>query len=420
MRKLRLTAKRVQRLLKRPGRYRDDDVRGLLLVVVESTRRRQGGAKPRNTASWQLRYQLRGAEHAMGLGSVADFSLAQARERAKKARQLLADKIDPLAEKRAADAAQKLAAAKKATFREAATQFFNQHSPKWRSAKSRQQFQNSLRDHAFPILASLPVDAIDVALVLKCLEPHWLSKTVTMGRVRSRIAAVLDWAAARGLRSGANPAAWATLKHLLPAKVGRVEHFAAMPYGKIPELMAALRQREGVAAMALQFLVVTAARTSEVTGAVWSEIDLDGATWTIPAQRMKSNKEHKVALSAEAVTLLRGAYRLRDCPFVFVGPSGGGLSNMALAKELRRFEPVAVVHGFRSSFRTWSGERTSYATPIIERCLAHETGSAVELAYSRGDLLDKRRKLMQAWATYCASPPVEAGEVVVPIRSAAS
>ena len=208
MRKLRLTAKRIQRLLKTPGggRFRDDEVRGLLLVVVASKRKRQDGAKPKNTANWQLRYQLRHEEHWLGLGSVKDFSLHEARLRARAARQLLADRRDPLAEKKATEAAQKLAEAKRVTFREAATQYFNKHEKRWRSARSRQQFLATMRDYAYPVLADLPVDQITTDLVLRVIEPAWLTKTVTMNRVRSRIEQVLAAAAARGLRSEANPA----------------------------------------------------------------------------------------------------------------------------------------------------------------------------------------------------------------------
>lgn len=414
MRKMRLTSKRVQRLLKRPGRYRDDDVRGLLLCVTES--KRKGDKKPRNTGNWQLRYQLNHREHWLGLGSVADFSLAEARLRARAERQKLADGRDPLTEKRAAEAAKKLAAAKMVTFKEAATQFFNKHEKGWRSARSRQQFLNTMATYVYPIIGDLPVDAITTDLVLRCIEPNWLTKTVTMTRVRARIEQVLAAAAARKLRSSENPASWTHLKHLLaaPTKVVDVVHHSALEYAELPAFMVRLRDCEGVAARALEFAILTAARTSEVTGALWSEIDLDAATWTIPGQRMKSGREHKVPLAPETVALLRGLYTHRTNPFVFISANGAGLSNMAMAKVLRRLEPDVTVHGMRAVFSTWASERANFPNHIVEMALAHKISKAVEAAYRRGDLLAKRRKVAEAWAAYCTSPPVEAGEVVVP------
>ena len=431
MRKLRLTAKRVVRLLEgAPGRYRDDVVSGLVLVVVESKRKRPDAAKPKNTGNWQFRYQLRGGPsctgksrkaHDMGLGSVADFSLAEARVRARAARQKLADKIDPLAEKRAAEAAKKLADAKRVTFREAATQFFNKHEKRWRSARSRQQFQNTMATYVNPIIGDLPVDAITTDLVLRVLEPYWLTKTVTMNRTRSRIEQVLAAAAARGLRSSENPARWGHLKHMLPppAKLAPVVHHSALAYAELPAFMVRLRQCEGVAPQALEFAILTASRTGEVLGAKWSEIDFEQKLWTVPGSRMKGGREHRVPLAAETVALLKGLYTQRTNPYVFISASGGGLSNMALAKALRRLEPDVTVHGFRSTFRDWAAERSNFQPHIVELCLAHSVGNAVEKSYRRGDLFDKRRAVMEAWASYCESSPVEAGEVVVPMRSAA-
>ena len=414
MRKLNLTSKRVQRLQKRPGRYRDDAVKGLLLVVTESKAK---GDKPGTTASWQLRYQLHHKEHWLGLGSVADFKLAQARERARAARQLLADKRDPLEERRKVAAAEAAARAKTMTFAQCATQFFNQHEKGWRSPRNRQQFTATMRDYVLPVFGPLPVGEITKDLVLKVLEPHWATKRVTMKRVRARIEQVLSWAAARDLRSSENPARWGLLKELLSADKVDVEHHPEVPYRQIPTFMTKLRACKGVAPQALEFLILTASRTGEVLGATWDEVDLAAATWSIPGQRMKSGRTHRVALSSRAVEILRRAYRLRGCPYVFVGPNGR-LSNMALSKELRRLEPDVTVHGFRASFKTWAEETTSFPNAIIEGSLAHKIADAVEASYLRSDLIDKRARLMEAWAAYCTSPPVEGGEVVVPLRAA--
>lgn len=384
-------------------------MRGLLLVVVN-----------KNNASWQLRYERHGRERWLGLGPVGIVGLAEARERARAARLQLLDGLDPIDMKRAAKAAAALAAAKAMSFQEAATQYFNQHAAKWRNRKHRDQFLSTLGAYVFPVIGTLPVGAIDTGLVLKCLEPHWHDQTETMSRVRGRIELVLDWATVRDLRSGDNPARWrGHLAEVLPqrSKLERATHHPALPYAELPAFLAELRHREGVAARALEFVILTATRTNEVLGARWDEIDLSNATWTVPAGRMKGSREHRVPLSAPAVALLKAAYVQDGNPFVFISPqTGGGLNGTSLFAVLRRMGRRDItVHGFRSSFRDWAAEQTAYPNHVVEQALAHTVGNAVERAYRRGDLFDKRRTLMAAWASFLEKP-VEAGEVI-PLRA---
>ena len=403
-----LTAKKIEKL-KSAGRYRDGLVRGLYLQVGSN------GAK-----SWLLRYELRGRERMLGLGSASTFTLKEARERAFAARRQLADGIDPVDAKAAA----KAAFAKAMTFSEAADRYFTQHEGKWSNATHRAQFLDSMRKYAFPVIGSLPVAAVDTALVIKILEQDYKGKTFwngapeTASRVRNRIESVLDWAAVRGYRTGDNPARWkGYLDQVLPGKrqLARTEHHAAMAYGDVPAFMAELSTRNSVAAAALRFLILTAARTAEVTGARWSEIDLDTAVWTIPAERMKARTEHRVPIAKEAVELLRSIYIEDDNPHVFIGSRAGtGLSALAMFKTLKRTGRTETVHGFRSSFRTWAAERTAYPREVCEQALAHTVGSAVERAYARTSLFDHRRRLMAEWAQFCCSPPAT-GEVV-PLR----
>lgn len=417
-----LTAKRVTALRKKPGRYLDggDLGRGLYLQVTP------GGA------SWLFRYERSGRERWMGLGSVADFSLAEARDRARLKRQLLADGIDPLEQKKSEVAAQALAASKVLTFEESAKQYFNQHEKKWRNAKARKQFLSTLAEYAFKPIGNLSVAAIDTGAVLKVLEQKhpdhkkqsiWLAIPSTANRVRRRIENVLDWAAVRGYRTSENPARWkGHLVNVLPAPgSGEIQkHHAALSYAETPQFMAELRQREGVAAQALEFLILTAARTSEVTSATWSEIDFDNKVWTVPAGRMKGAKEHRVPLSDRAIEILRLAYHQEGHAHIFIGGARrGGLSNMGMATVLSRMGCGVTVHGFRSTFMDWAHEQTAFAKVVIDMALAHAVGDKVEAAYRRGDLIEKRRRLMAAWATYCASTPTTTGEVI-PLREGSS
>jgi integrase len=421
-----LTVKRVERL-KQKGRYSDGG--GLYLQINES------GSK-----SWVFKYertlrdgngQPKRKEHMLGLGGLDTFSLAEARERARALRQKLKDGIDPLLQKRAEKAQRELAAAKTLTFTQASQAFFEQHEGGWRNAKHRAQFISTLKEYAFPIIGSLPIAAIDTGLVLKVLEQRvpaargypagslWQTRSETASRLRGRIEAVLAWATVRGYRAGDNPARWrGHLSEALPARNGiaKVEHHAALPYAELPAFMADLRIREGVAAQALEFTILTAARTGEVIGARWDEIDLEAGVWTVPAGRMKAGKEHKTPLSPRAVELLKDLYREDGNDFVFIGSqAGSGLSNMAMTTVVRRMGRGDItVHGFRSSFRDWAAERTNFPNHVVEMALAHVVGDKVEAAYRRGDLFAKRAQLMAAWAKYCDAPaPV--GVKVVPM-----
>ena len=297
------------------------------------------------------------------------------------------------------------------------------HEASWRNAKHRQQWRNTLDTYADPILGKLPVAQVEVGDVMRVLEPLWREKTETASRLRGRIESVLDYATARGWRSGENPARWrGHLDNLLPArsKVAKVEHHAALPWREIGAFMAALAEEEGVSALALRFAILTAARTGEVIGARWSEIDMQAAVWTVPADRMKAAREHRVPLSDAALDVLREVAKLRTEPeadgFVFPGGKAGKpLSSMALLMLLRRMERGDLTaHGFRSTFRDWCAEATNYPREVAEAALAHTLRDKTEAAYQRGDLMEKRRRLMAEWATFCARP-APAGEVV-PLR----
>jgi integrase len=397
------------RKLKTPGRYLDGG--GLLLHVVSASRR-----------SWIYRYiDTNGRERWLGLGSAATVSLAEAREAAEKAQKLRGQGIDPVDHKRAAKQAAKVEAAKQVSFEAATEAFVTTRASGWKQPRHAQQVRGSLARHAFPIIGAMPVGEIDANAVLRVLQPLWHAKTETASRIRSRIEAVLDFASVRGWRSGANPAIWrGNLKLVLPSKraVRKVEHFAALDWREAPAFMAKLRQRTGMGAAALRFAIMTAARSSEVRGARWNEIDLENATWTIPAARMKAAREHRVPLSPPALAILREQEKLQDgSRLVFLGQRHGTpMSDMTLSAVLKRMDRGEItVHGFRSCFRDWCAEATDHPAYVAEMALAHSAGSAVEKAYRRGDLFDKRRQLMDEWAAYLARPPAE----IVPLRPGA-
>jgi integrase len=396
----RLSARTVQTVKDR-GLYADG--KGLYLRIGPS------GAK-----SWIYRYRADGRRHDLGLGPYPDISLADARERATEQRKLRLNGHDPLLTRRAGRDAARLAAAKAMTFKACAEAYIAAHAAGWRNPKHRWQWGASLASYVYPSFGDLPVQAVDVGLVMKAVEPLWNTKSETASRVRGRIESVLDWATARGYRSGDNPARWrGHLENLLPKRsaVRRVEHHAALPYPEIAAFMAQLRRQEGITARALEFLILTAGRTSEVIGAKWGEFDLAERLWTVPGERMKSGREHRVPLSDAALAIF-GAPGDPD-QFVFPGGKGGGLSNMALLMTLRRMGHADLTaHGFRSTFRDWAAERTSFATEVAEMALAHVVGSKVEAAYRRGDLFQKRRQIMQAWARFCAARTAPSAEVV--------
>ena len=403
-----LTARAVQ-AQKIPGTYGDGG--GLYLQVA------RGGAK-----SWILRYQRDGKRHALGLGGLADVSLAEARDKAADARRMLAAGADPIearrAEREKIEVA--IAVAKIVTFRDAADRYIAAHRAGWRNPKHAAQWGSTLETYVHPHFGALPVEAVDVGLVLQAIEPIWSTKPETASRVRGRIEAILDWARARGYRQGENPARWrGHLDNLLPrpSKVRRVEHHAALPYPEIGAFMAELRQQDGVAARALEFVILTAARTGEALGARWDEINLAERLWTIPGERMKAGREHRVPLSDAALAIVERMAAIRMGEHVFPSVrSGRPLSNMALLMTLRRMgRGDLTAHGFRSSIRDWTAERTGFSAEVAEMALAHAVGDKVEAAYRRGDLFEKRRQLAEAWAKFTVAPAAD-GQQVVPIR----
>lgn len=363
------------------------------------------------TRSWIYRYTSGQRRREMGLGAYPDVSLKAARDKAAECRTLRVKGIDPLEEKRAALAAERGTV----TFREAAGSYIAAHKPSWRNAKHRQQWSNTLKAYAYPVFGDISVNAIDTPLILKVLEPIWMEKTETAKRLRGRIENVLDWATVRNYRKGENPARWrGHLDKLLarPTKVARVQHHKALPFTDMPAFFAELHNHDGAAAKALEFVILTACRTGEVIGARWEEIE--GDIWTVPGERMKSSRDHRVALSPQAVAVLNHMRQLSEgCPFVFPGAMRGRpLSNMAMSAVLRRMGRNDItVHGFRSAFRDWCGEQTNYPREVAEAALAHVLRDKTEAAYARGDLFKKRARLMEAWAKFCTTSR-PAGEVV--------
>jgi integrase len=369
------------------------------------------------TKKWVFRYAVDGHEYWMGLGALYTIGIAEARERARAARQQLLDGIDPIEHRKARIAEQRLAAMQALTFREAALQYIDSHDGGWRSPKHRRDWIDTLNAYVHPVIGGLPVQAISVDLVLQALEPIWLEKTETASRLRGRIEMVLDFAKARGLREGDNPASWDVLQHLLPkpSRVKPKQHFKAMPYADVGQFMAELRELDGGAGRALEFLILTAARSGEVRGARWDEID--GNVWTIPPPRTKAHREHRVPLCARAVEILAEMRAVRTGDLIFEGRRGA-ISVQGLLDVLSHTGRKGItVHGFRSTFRSWCGARTNFPREVAEMALAHRIGDATEQAYARDDLFDKRRKLMDAWGKFCAAP--SAGDAVVtPLRSA--
>jgi integrase len=366
--------------------------------------------------SWVYRFMLRGRARAMGLGSARDFSLAEARAAATEARKLRAQGIDPIEARKHRRAAQAFEAAKSTTFQDAAMRFYAAHQASWRSDKHREQWSNSMRRYAYPVIGPVSVQAIDVELVLKVLEPIWETTPETASRVRGRIEGVLDWAKARGLRTGENPARWrGHLDHLLPArsKVRKVRHFPSLPYAEIHAFMTALREQPGISARALELLILTAARTGEVIGAEGGEFDLATKVWTVPAERMKGGADHRKPLSDRAVAIVRELLAAHAGRYLFPGDRHAKhISSVAMLSVLRQMGRADVTtHGFRSTFKTWATETTHHRTEVVEIALAHVAGDKVEAAYQRGELMEKRRALMADWARYCDAPPA-AGKVV--------
>jgi integrase len=394
----------------KPGRYCDGG--GLILQVTYA---RAGEGVNR---SWLFRWARNGEEHVMGLGSAQTVSLAEARERARQCRLQLLDGVDPLADRDRRRAEQEAAAKRLFTFDECVRAYLAAKRSEWTNEKHAQQWPSTLAQYASPTIGKLPVDKIDTALVMKVLEPIWGRIPETASRLRSRIEAVLDWATVSGARQGENPARWqGHLEHLLSAPSKRTKKsLAAMSYGELPGFMAQLRDHAGVAARALEFAILTAGRSGEVRGATWAEIDLQTAIWTVPAERMKAGKEHRVPLSPRALEILRSLPRQGD-GLVFPGRDGVVQADSSLTQVLRKLGHTVTVHGFRSSFRTWAAERTNFAREVAEQSLAHTIGTAVERAYKRTDLFDQRRRLLDMWSEYCSRPAI-AGATVVELHRA--
>lgn len=394
-----LSAYMVRRI-KRAGLHAVGGVSGLYLLV-----------KPTGASSWILRVKVGDRRPDIGLGGFPDVTLEQARDEARKLRQMIRDGIDPVEQRRAAKDALKASQAKRITFAAAAKQCHRAKATEFRSAKHRQDWIRSLELYAVPVIGSLPVDHIELPHVVEVLKPIWETRTETATRTRQRIEAVLAWATVSGYRTGDNPARWqGNLEHVLPkpAKIRKVSHHAALPWADLPAFMADLRKREGMGARALEFAILTATRSGEVRLATWDEIDLAAKLWTIQPQRMKAGKAHKVPLSDAAVDLLRDLPRFQGSPYVFPAVRGGALSDMSLSAVCRRMEVKAVPHGFRSTFKDWCRSSTSYADEVSELALAHVSTDATRAAYARDELLPKRTRLMRDWARYCYSTPTKA------------
>lgn len=386
-----LTARKVD-TIKTPGLFADGG--GLYLQVTAA------GAK-----TWIFRYKLADRRRDMGLGSTSTVGLAEAREKAQAAQKLVKDGIDPIEDKKAKAAAKALDAANARTFKECAEAYIEAHRAGWKNPKHAAQWPSSLETYAYPIIGALPIAEIDTPLVLQVLNPIWNTKTETANRLRGRIEMILDYARVKGYRTGDNPARWrGHLDHTLLSrdKASPRGHHASLPYADMPGFWPKLQVQDGIGARALEFCILTAGRTGEVLGARWDEIDTEAATWTIPADRMKAGQEHRVPLTAPALSLLRKMAAIRTGEFMFPSQSPRRpSSNMIMAMTLRRMKVAATPHGFRSTFRTWAAEKAHAAHEVAEAALAHVEGNKTVAAYQRGDLFERRRRLMDAWAIYC-------------------
>ena len=392
--------------LKAPGLHFVGTVDGLALQITSNKAR-----------SWVLRATIGGKRRDMGLGGFPDVTLAGAHEAARAARAKVKQGIDPIHENKAAKSALAAARATERTFKACAAEYIAAHEAGWRNAKHGQQWANTLEKYAFPVIGEMLVRDVDTPAILKVIEPIWLEKTETATRLQQRINLVIDMSIAREYRAGPNPARWkGYLDKMLakPSKINKREHHRALPVGEMGAFMKDLRSVTGIGARALEFTILTAARSGEVRGATWAEIDLDSKTWTIPGGRMKAGEDHRVALSEATLKLLRSIPRVDGNDLLFVAPRGGQLSDMTLTAVLRRMTVDCVPHGFRSTFRDWCGEHTNYARELAEHALAHAVGGQVEQSYARGDLLEKRRPLMDDWATFCETAGKPAN--VIPIK----
>jgi len=385
------SALEVKRLTQ-PGFHAVGGVAGLYLQVTP------GGGR-----SWILRATVGAKRRDIGLGGYPSVTLQQARDKARTARDQIREGIDPVDERRKARDSLMAAQANMLTFEQAARRCHKAKVPEFRNSKHGDDWINSLERHAFPMIGRLPVADVELSHVMAILEPIWTTKTETATRVRQRIEAVLTWAKVGGYRSGENPARWdGNLKEILPnpSKVRKVKHFRALPWTEIGAFMVELRKRDGVAARALEFAILTAARSGEVRMATWNEFDLENRLWTVPGDRIKAGKTHRVPLSGPAVQIIESLPKLSDT-YVFAAPRGGPLSDMSLSAVCRRIGVDAVPHGFRSTFKDWARNRTKYPDEVSELALAHVNSDATRAAYARDELLPQRTRLMADWARYC-------------------
>ena len=368
-----------------------------------------------NARSWVLRTRIAGKTRDIGLGGFPAVTLAQARESARAMRVKVTQGIDPIQERRERQISLRAARGKLITFSEAMDRFLEDRGAEWRNSKHKQQWENTLTTYAVPTLGSLHVKDIGLAHILNVLRPIWKTKTETASRLRGRIENILDWAKVHGYRETENPARWkGNLDKVLsaPTKTKVVKHHPALPYAGIGSFMEALTARPGIAAQALQYCILTAGRSGEVRGATWREIDLRKAEWTIPAERMKAGKEHRVSLSPRALEILQQLAIGHADEIIFKAPRGGMLSDMTLGAVLKRMDVRVTVHGFRSTFRDWAGGTTGFSREVIEHALAHQLKDKAEAAYARGTLMQKRQKLMDAWGSFCAQPNAAEAQVL--------
>ena len=391
-----LSALAVSRL-RADGRHAVGGADGLHLRVAGASR------------AWVLRAKVGARRCDIGLGPFPEVTLAEARDAAIDLRRQIRRGVDPLEERKQARLHHQAQRQPLATFRSCAEKFVEMNQAGWKNTKHAAQWSATLKTYAFPTIGETAVAAVDTPAVLAILQPIWTTKTETASRLRGRIEAVLDWARVQGFRDGDNPARWrGHLDKTLPPRrrVQGVTHHAALPYTEVAALIRELQGRPGTSARALEFSILCASRSGEVRGALWDEFDLEAAIWTIPADRMKAGKEHRVPLSPQANQLLRSLQRFDNEPHVFGAPRGGPLSDMSLTAVLKRMGQTDITqHGFRSTFRDWAGETTNYAREVIEHALAHQLKDKAEAAYQRGDLLQKRTALMKDWADFCTRKP---------------
>ncbi|HUF73880.1 MAG TPA: integrase arm-type DNA-binding domain-containing protein [Gammaproteobacteria bacterium] len=401
-----LSAVEVRRLAKRPGFHAVGGVAGLHLNVKDTL-----------AASWILRVKVGDRRPDIGLGAYPDVTLEYARDQAREIKAQIRQGIDPIEARRGARDALRANAAKRLTFDEAAKACHKSKSQEFKNPKHSAQWLSTIETYASPKIGKLPVADVELAHIVKVLEPIWTTKTETASRLRGRIESVLAWATVSGYRTGDNPARWrGNLDHVLPkpSKVRKVKHMRALPWQELPGFMEQLREAEGMAARALEFAILTAARSGEIRLATWDEIDMDAKVWTVPAERMKAGKAHTVPLSAAAMKVLKALPRMAGNDHVFPAERAGSLSDMSISAVCRRMGVAAVPHGFRSTFKDWCRSSTSYADEVSELALAHVSSDATRAAYARDELLPKRTRLMGSWGTFCSTPPKKAS--VTPIR----